>query len=187
MPRFFAPVLLTILLLVSCTDQKVSEEPTQNVFFSLKDYIEAEADRLNEQQTGLNKTIVINDKSEQREVSGIDFHQELSLFSKADINKLAWADKYEVDTVFYASHFPQSIHYKAVEAALKTQEIHLYFQENQTVDSIRIRSKSETVLASNENWLQFTAATGYHILTAQDNLSGNPARIEVTSVFTTKK
>lgn len=184
MPKFF-PFVLLLICLSSCVQEKESEQTEQNIFFSLENYFEAEAERLNKEKTVLDKTISINGKTEQQKIEGIDFHKEFSLFSQSDINKLAWADKYQVDTLFYSANVPESIHYTAKEEALKTKEIHLYFKEDQRLDSLQIRSKSETALASNENWLSFKTGKGYHIVTSQENFSGDQTKVEIESVFVT--
>ncbi|MEJ5994223.1 hypothetical protein WG904_07280 [Pedobacter sp. Du54] len=86
---------LLILILSSCTANE-QNKPQSDAYFNIKGYFETEANRLNQLQLPIDKSVAINGIAEQKIVKIKDFKNELSSFIASDINKASWRGSYTV-------------------------------------------------------------------------------------------
>ena len=122
-PFIFA--FLSLFLFTNCGETLSStNEKSDNAYFSLKDFFEKEIAQLTENKVGLHKTVFLGEESETQNLKDINWKKELKLFADADINKAAWRDKYEIDSirqngVLQVSYIPKDEDLRTQKVALK--------------------------------------------------------------------
>ena len=84
-----------IFLLHSCTPTEQNKKQ-KVAYFSLKNYFEKEAERLNRLNLQIHKTVGINGVNEQKLVKINNFENELNAFISSDINKASWRGAFTV-------------------------------------------------------------------------------------------
>ena len=134
-------------------------------FFDLKGYF-------NDQKTSLSairkvkKTTFIDGKQIEKELDSIDFDQELIVFEQSDINKVAWMDKYLVDSIYDKNGMLNQVIYKATDDNLRTQQMQISFNQN-GVDTVSIYNNSSSKVVKLEQRLQYIPSYGYSIESKQ--------------------
>lgn len=133
-------------------------------FFDLKSYFNQEKKRL-ATVSNFTKTTVVDGKEETKKIAKLDFDKELRIFVEADINKPAWIDKYEVDSVLQAGNLTK-ISYIANDKKLAVREIVVDF-DKQKIAKISIKKAAETALADTQFQLIYEPERGYSIENTQ--------------------
>lgn len=99
--------LLLLFILGGCNSAPRNKQLKNLQYFDLKGFIAEEAARLNRQKSEIDKSVTINQSSEQKKVKIADWQKELSVFADADINKSAWQGLFSLqekrDTKVYLS------------------------------------------------------------------------------------
>jgi len=149
------------LFIVSCSQEQDATVVPSDGFFDLANYFEKEVVYLNQHQKSIQKTIQLNGTKETQTLDGIDFEKELKVFANSNINKIAWLDAYQVDSVRVGGKL-QSLHYKTQNPKLKTKEISILFKDDK-VNSIKVLNISKTALADTEQRLEYKSRKAYHI------------------------
>ncbi len=173
--------------LVACqsvdSDTATTEEQEATaVFFPLESYIEQEVARLNEAGMPLEKHIWYNEQEETQTNNEIDYGKELSLFRRADINKPAWVDLYQADTIFQDER-AREVRYQALDPELEVRSLEVKWDKEGAVTEVKIRRESISTLASNEYDLVYLPQEGYRINTLQQNRSADPVTIRIEGTF----
>jgi hypothetical protein len=177
-----------IILCVGACGQPAApaEKSEKDAFFSLLRYFEAEADRLAATDVRVDKQITINGKTETHDAMRIDFTDEFILYRNADINRVAWLDKYRVDSTFSNGQLVQ-LDYQSLDKALDTESIRIVFDTaNTTVRQLEVVRTTQSALATNRQELAYTPDAGYHIRTQQTGIMGKPTAIEIIGAFATE-
>ncbi|MGH1434054.1 MAG: hypothetical protein ACRBG0_06300 [Lewinella sp.] len=176
-------IFTMVLILSSCNqaDEAQAAVDQKDTFFSLEKFFEAEEERLQSANIGLDKEIRINEKEEQQLIADIDYSREFSMFRKADINRPAWSDKYQADSTLQQGAL--EIRYTSLDPELKTQELFVMMNKEGEVEKIEIISQTETALAGNKSWMTYEPALGYHIKTQQKNRTAETLNIEIKGGF----
>jgi hypothetical protein len=156
----------------------------QDSFFDLKAYFQSETGRL-DLFASIEKTVSINGKKETRRVDNNDVSKNLSIFSDSDINRLAWKDKYAVDSIKNNLGELQSLLYMAIDKNMKTQMLSVSFQER-IVDSIFIVTQVNGFATDNKKEMVYIPKKGYRILSNQKTLLGTPREIFVEVKYQTR-
>lgn len=78
-----------VVIWSSCT-LKEQEKVNAKTYFDLQGYFKGEASRLAKNNPTINKTVIVNGKSETHQASIPNWEQEFDLFTQADINKASW-------------------------------------------------------------------------------------------------
>lgn len=86
-----------VIIWSACT-LKEQEKVNTKTYFDVQGYFKAEASRLAKNNQTINKTIIVNDKSEERKVSIPNWEKEFDLFIQADINKASWRGSFTTTT-----------------------------------------------------------------------------------------
>ncbi|HLT41524.1 MAG TPA: hypothetical protein VKZ95_02380 [Sphingobacteriaceae bacterium] len=147
--------LFTITSLFSCVESepKVADK---ELFFSLKNYFEKEAQRLNKIQPTVLKQVNRNSTTETKEIEIQDWEREFGLFIESDINRLSWKNSYlettRQDTVFYKSNDP----------TLRTQEIYIV-KDNDKIKGISINNIVDNYLYKSNERLVYYPDSLYQI------------------------
>ena len=174
--------LLACLLLAACT----SSNEQILYYFDVNIMIDQEVKRLSELHPRVTKTVELNGESEERETSDIEWKKELSIFKEADINKAAWREKYQTDTVFInrsQGQFSQ-IDYTALDKDLKCQYLSLYFLRNTSAAyKLEARLHRKNFLYEISQDIGITVGESYHINSLQKVIFLDQRQFDVSAKF----
>lgn len=168
--KYFFPLVLFILLSSSCDPEKVQRIDPGESFFDLDNFFKEELAKLSKIDA-IEKTVEINGKRETKDLSQVDLTKELSIFSDADINRVAWKDKYQVDSTINNLGELSNIQYTAIDENMKTQSLRISFQKK-SVDSIFIKNQITGFATQNEKEMVYITNKGYSIKSYQKTLLG---------------
>jgi len=158
---------IAMIFLASCAKGPVPEnKPEVNHFFSLKDYFTQEVQALSSVNK-VKKTTAVNGEKEERILKDIDFAPELKAFSEADINRQAWTDKYNIDSLFSDDKILTKLTYTAIDLKLKTKHVEIDFKNN-AVRKIFIENSMSSAVAKTRQLLTFEPGVGYSFLSTQN-------------------
>lgn len=164
--RYAGILVLLLISLVACqTEGNAPGEGSDTAFFDLRSFFKAEIGRLEKVQPSIKKEIEINGEKENQVQDSIDFEKELAIFVRADINKPAWRDKYQIDSVMEAQSL-KTLRYTALDSSLKTRALTIDFDQN-AVERIFILNKTNSPLIKSEQQLTFEPRSGYFIRNKQ--------------------
>jgi len=162
--------LLVLVLFTACQSQEI--KPIKQVqFFDLKTYFAEEQIRLKAIKSVVKKA-TIDGAIEEKTQEGVNLVEELALFVESDINKVAWLDKYEVDSVFQNQKLIE-LNYKAKDDQLKTNYLSIKYK-NKEVEQIEIKRKTSSLAADLEQKLIYQSMKGYSIESYQKTSLSDP-------------
>lgn len=170
--RFIPLYLILGFVLTACAENEAPGADTlPPAFFDLAGYMQQQIDSLAKQPMVVDKTIELNGKVESRQMSDVNFANDLRVFREANINKPAWVEKYRADTQrLSGSHL--IITYTALDSSLQTQSLSVEKDRGQ-VRRVDIKRRTGTVLSDGRHELWYEPATGYTVRTRQDNRFGD--------------
>ncbi|MBY0245010.1 MAG: hypothetical protein K2Q03_06125 [Sphingobacteriaceae bacterium] len=165
-------LIFFVTLLMAC-DAKNEKITTQKpLYFSLENYFNAEAKRLNAKQIWVEKTVSVNEKTETKKVKIKDWAAELSVFSQADINKKAWkgsfVTKIQNDSTSYISN--------AEKIAIKKLFV---VTKNNKVSEVRVYLSTKNILYHSQDTLIYFPDSLYQIKKSQSIRFLNPKKYGV--------
>jgi len=172
------------LLLINCNSVTSSQQPAASSqhYFDLDSFFTQQIHLLDSIKPTVQKTVFLNGKKEEKELKEINWKEELSVFLESDINKLAWKDKYEVDTSLKddPNIYFYIIRFTAKDKNLKTQKITVnIIKDIEQINSIHIKNVSENLLYSSITNLMFIPEKEYSIKTKQQIRFLKPDKYEV--------
>ncbi len=156
----FALIVMT-LVLAAC-QQGTRNAQTPPSFFDLKGYMEQQI-AANEQYSAIQKTVRIDGEEESKKLSDIGWKADLTAFSRADINKPAWLEKYRVDTLLEGG---MKIVYTAMEDKLITRKMTISFARD-VVEEIIVEQQNHNEVYTADKKLVYQAQKGYSMQTKQ--------------------
>ena len=173
--RLFLPFLL---LLTGCYAEEIQRELQDEPFFDLSGYIDRQVDSLQTAGTVVTKSITLNGTSETREITDLNFANDLRVFREADINKPAWVDKYTVEREADGNRVVRT--YVAVDSSMQTRRLRVVTMADDPV-LIEIYRKTGTVLSDGRHQMTYEPTSGYEMVSRQINRFGEDldADIEV--------
>ncbi|WP_116105870.1 hypothetical protein [Lewinella sp. IMCC34191] len=163
----YLPILL---LLSSCYADELQNDMNREPFFDLAGYIDRQVDSLQGMNGTVTKTITLNGTTETKELSDLQFGNDLRVFREADINKPAWLDKYETDQSESDGLLTRT--YTALDSSMQTRKLTVTSRDGQPV-GIEIIRKTGTVLSDGWHRLVYEPASGYALRTIQKNTFGD--------------
>lgn len=134
-------------------------------YFDLKGFIEMEAERLAE-RTSFTKTVFVNGEQETKSFNHINAKVELMPFSDSDINKPAWSDQYDIDSIFNQNKELIGLKYQTKDKKLKTQQISIDFNKNRVIE-VYIENATNSSVADNHQTLVYRPDKGFSIESMQ--------------------
>jgi len=153
----YIKIFFLLLVCASCASNEKADKAEAKHFFDLKGYFEDQME-WNERYNALQKTVGIDGKMQTKTLDHIDWKKELNVFAAADINKVAWYDKYRVDTM--ATINAVNIVYTALEDNLKTRVINVQLDQD-TVKYISIEQLSNNMIYNSKKTLNYSPKEGY--------------------------
>lgn len=172
------------MLVGGCSDISPSGATAQlalKKFFDLEGFFDGEVKRLSG-FTNLKKTTSVNGEREEQQVERIDFEKELAIFSNSDINRPAWTDKYEVDSVFNEKKELVRLDYQATDEELRTQHVSVSL-DGGAVFKIQIENATSTSIADTQQSLIYEPAKGYTIESRQQVQTIDDAVLRIEVAF----
>lgn len=156
-------IIIGLLLMVSLSScvKNNNELANGEYFFSLKNYFEGEANRLNLERPTIFKEVKRNDSGEEKNIQIQNWQNEFSLFIESDINKTGWKDSYQEITR------QDSLIYRSRDPKLRTQEI-VIIQKGEQIKEISIKNIIENYLYSSVEVLKYYPDSFYEINKNQD-------------------
>lgn len=90
-----------IFCLNSCTDSTQKDNSQKQDFFNLKEYVEQEIETLSNKTCSIYKVGHINEESSQgaTPTDEVNWGKEFKILSDMDINKSAWKEHFDIDTL----------------------------------------------------------------------------------------
>lgn len=177
---FFLPAIF--LLATACSGPGRGDAPAlPESFFDLKGYMQAEIQRLSEAQPRVLKRIAINGQSEEKNFDSLNYQKELDIFSRSDINKMAWLDKYKVDSTFQDGQLSR-VTYTAQDKSLKTHLLEVQFSNGQ-VAGIHVRNQTESIVANVGQDMWYAPGKGYRLESGQSTALTKEKKVAVEVEF----
>lgn len=155
-----------LLVFSNCSDgvEQQQSGKASTVFFSLKGYFGSEASRLNQMQLKGTKFIEFQNEKDTVQM-GIDepvnFKEELKAFIGSDINRVAWENKYQTDSIQREGKLIQ-LTYTATDSQLKTKKINIYFSDD-SVRKIQIHNTLKSLIAWSDQYLTYLPGRAYEV------------------------
>ncbi len=171
-----------LLFFSACVSTEINPTAT-NGFFDLSDFMDQEIAIKKNQVKKLRKTISLDGVTETKELGSFDFEKETELFRTADINKIAWLDRYETDSLFYKNGQLKKLIYRNITDDLRTKKMMIHFDAKNTIDSILIKQSGTSVLAKSVQNLLYLPSSGYRIENQQDITALDPHKLVVDVAF----
>ena len=148
-----------IFLSYSCTP--IEQNKTEKVaYFSLKNYFEKEAERLNGLNLQIHKTVAINGVNEHKLVKINNFKNELNTFITADINKASWRGAFKV------KKNENLALYTTDNIKIPVKKVEIRYQNNK-VKSIQIFLRTVNILYHSSDTLTYFPDSLYEIKKTQ--------------------
>lgn len=143
------------------SDTITIQQPTHQRFFDLKGYVEQQATLLQQKQPSIKKTITSGSIEETKILQDIDWTKELGLFTKSDINKPSWADKYSIDSIAKEGGF-MLLQYKAQDPDLATRQLDIELK-GEVVHSVFVINQVTNAIYQSQQYLTYIPQKGYTI------------------------
>lgn len=137
-------------------------------FFDLQAYFQSEIERLNAAAPLLEKQVAYNKKTETLSSSENDFAKELKLFEDSDINRPAWTDKYQIDSLLSGNQLEQ-LTYSALDSSLRIRSIQIDYREGELAQ-VKIYKKQESFVGRSRQQLTYAPQEGYRIQSFQKTI-----------------
>ncbi len=148
--------------------KNAEQETAVSYYFSLKEYFTQEAERLKKEAPEISKTVLLNNDTETKKLKVEDWNNELLTFTEADINKPAFAGKYDADTLLNKNQL-QRITYKAIDAKLKTRFIDIYFDTaTNEVNIVEVVLETRNTLYHSTQNLRYEKNKSYSVSGTQE-------------------
>jgi len=174
-------LFLLSVLTIACQPESVKERAKVDYFFDLEAFMNQEIERLNEAQPRIEKRIVLSGKTEVKQFDSLDYERELAVFVKADINKVAWVDKYEADSSYQDGKLTK-VTYTTKDKDLKTHLLEVSFEQGEVVH-IHARGVTESVVADVYKDMDYWPGKGYTLSSAQSTVLSEETAVEVEAEF----
>ena len=154
------PILILCLSILACQKGTRDVSILPSSFFDLKEFFMEEEETLSGKIKKLHKEIRINGKLEEQRLDSFDLKKELAIFIAADINRPAWLDQYQVDSLRDNRNVLTAISYKALKNNLKTKELKVSYEAG-IVSEIYVKKAISAMAASSFQELTYYKGKGY--------------------------
>lgn len=168
--------LLFVGFLMSCGTPEQEQRSTKLEYFDLKGYFSKEAASLNRSAALVNKTVVVNDSTEEKQVKITNWEKELSAFVDADINKAAWKGAFQSRTT------EAGLQYTSTNEKVPVKRLQI-FKRNGKISGILIVLENSNYLYRSTDTLRYYPDSLYQIQKSQQIKLMSPKRYKITGRF----
>jgi hypothetical protein len=165
---------LPIFILSGCAQTEIAKPATTLKWFDLKQFVN-NANAILPKNAPFEKTLLVKGTSETKKVSIADWTVELTVFAQSDINRAAWRDKYQVDTLHIAVEPKEDttvmhrIEHVAKDKALRTRTLSISMNRKWEPLAIEILNEQHNFFSHSQQHLTWDLRSGYSI-TAQQKM-----------------
>ena len=165
----------TVLFILSGCQQK-DEKKGPLIFFDLKGFLDREATRIGEQSDVI-KTITINGITETKRLEQYAWTPEFDLLKQWDINRPAWRDQYQRDTIPTGD---QTLYrYRCLDDDLQVRLMEIW-TTTAGVDRVHISTRVDNPLRTTEGSYRYAPNEGLHLTQVSSKRFGSDQDLEVT-------
>lgn len=182
--RLVKVLMFSVLIFSACSNNGSNQEQingssgsTTPKYFDLDQFFKEEIARLETSETLVRKTVVSEDKPEEKVLEIKDWNREFALFIQSDINKSAWAGSYRVDS---SQH---KILYTSIDPALRTKQIRIEKDISGRVIAIGIENGQSNMLYQTSENLYYYPDSLYHIERSQRIRIVGENLYKITGIF----
>lgn len=140
------------ILFFCCSCKTEPEENITPVYFDMKSFFENEADRMQNHNFSLRKTILTSDNTESHFFDSANWVNEFKSFIECDINRKAWINSYRVDSIIIGKS--TLVKYVAKDPTLLISTIQIIFKAN-IPHSIQVVKKNDKQFYAHFNYLRY--------------------------------
>jgi hypothetical protein len=169
---------LPIFILSSCGQTDVAKPSTHSKWFDLKQFVQ-NANTILPKKARFEKTLLVKGSSESKKVTIADWTTELAVFAQSDLNRPAWRDKYQVDTLLIAVERKEvvqddttavrEIRHTAKDKSLRTRLLSIKMNRKSEPIGIEILNEQNNFFSHSQQHLTWDLREGYSI-TAQQKM-----------------
>ncbi|WP_257670621.1 hypothetical protein [Parapedobacter tibetensis] len=154
-------VVAIMLSAISCTTDDVQVANHVKPYFSLEDYFQQEASRLQQLAPSISKMVSKNGETESHDIQIDNWESELALFIDSDINKAAWQSSYKIDSTM------TSLVYTSLDPELRTEQITVEKGDDGTIKHIGVSNRIKNMLYQTDEQLDYYPDSLYRITKQQ--------------------
>jgi hypothetical protein len=151
--------ILFALFFASCEVE--NPEVQHQSFFDINDFLKKEMTQLSTVKS-IKKKVAINGEIDEQILEEFDLEKDLTIFRNCNINKVAWLDKYEVDSTMNNAGLLIELKYQATDSKLKTREFTISYA-GEKVNSIFIKNTSGNQVSDLQQNLRYDSMKGYSV------------------------
>ncbi len=164
----------------SCTNESVVT--SRRGLYKVGDFIQAEEARLSQSHIGLSKTIERDKRTEQKDISTINWKEELQPFTDCDLNKPAWVMEYTGDTLVHGDTTDMQYTTSLEKLPVRSMHIRLIGSKLQELDIIT-KKKNSYYMSRQE--LHYYPQSGYVISGVQKVILAKATMFTIRGNFKT--
>ncbi|MFK7770586.1 MAG: hypothetical protein AB8F94_00550 [Saprospiraceae bacterium] len=150
-------------------------------FFDINNFLKKEMTQLSKVKS-IKKKVEINGEMNEQVLKKFDLEKDLTIFRNSNINKIAWLDKYEVDSTTNNSGQLIELKYQATDTKLKTQELTISYVDEK-VNSIFIKNISGNQVSDLQQNLYYYSMKGYSVESNQKVTLSEEQKLKVEVEF----
>jgi len=174
-------LLLVIILFILSSCQIETVQNSNQTFFDIETFLEKELNELSNLKS-IKKKVTINDRIDEKTLNNFNLKTDLEIFINSNINKIAWLDKYKVDSLFDNTGKLSELKYTAVDNKLKTREFRINYTLGK-VNSISVFNGSNNSVSSIEQHLKYFPSKGYSVESLQEITLGSQQSLKVEVTY----
>lgn len=158
------PIFLVMIILfcISCNPGNTSKPSLK--YFDLAGWMKNQATELKAEHRGLERTITKDGKSETITSDTANWVREFQPFIEADLNKPAWLNSYETDSILKDSIL--IVRYTALEKRLPVRKMEITFL-NKQVQTVMVWSAKKNSYFQSDQELTYQTNIGYDLVGSQ--------------------
>lgn len=165
--------LLFAGFLLSCGTPEQEQRSTKLEYFDLKGYFGKEAASLSRRANTVDKTVIVNDSAERKQVKITNWDKELSAFVDADINKAAWKGAFNTSTN------KAGLLYTSTNEKVPVKRLQI-FKNSEAITGIVIVLENSNYLYRSSDTLRYYPDSLYEIKKSQQIKLMSPKRYQIT-------
>lgn len=154
--------LLSIILLVSCTNTKEDAAVTAGNYFDITALVRKDMKNNMSNNCREEKSVYLNANKETKLLDSIDWKKELEPLMDCDINKPAWKGRFFADTVKTSVSGITSIQYRALSEKVNVKSMIIEMKQNE-IQRIYITKKINSFIFSSAQIIEYFPGKGFSI------------------------
>ena len=157
--------LLAVLILAASCGSGSSKNSGTPVFFDLDTFFQGEVGRMASVRT-VEKKITFNGETQERQVDDWNAEEELGGFRELHINRPAWRDQYQADSLQGPSGELTGLRYAAMDSTLRIRRVEIDWSGG-AVSEVRVEKYMKNLIVFFHQTLRYRPGEGYQLWRAQ--------------------